>query len=245
MNFILILSCIFTVALSERKLIFKNRPPLVQPYVIDGLPTELGQFPYVVAVKSDNNLCSGVIIGEYWVLTAAHCKTSSAYIVAGSIDTAIGGQMYQIKEFITHPKYKQLSFDIAIIVLKKRLTFSKLINKLPLNQSVIKDKLNVDLAGFGKSKHDEDEYGKLFHAKLTTVDQKTCESVLRVNNDQMCAIGITGIPCSGDSGSPLVYNNSLIGILIYGASTVCHDNYPDAYERISSHYEWINSVIKK
>lgn len=49
--------------------------------------------------------------------------------------------------------------------------------------------------------------------------------------------------CVGDSGNPLVYNNTLIGVSTW-ASPDCADGHPDGFHRISSFTHWIDEVLK-
>lgn len=48
----------------------------------------------------------------------------------------------------------------------------------------------------------------------------------------------TGI-CHGDSGGPLAYNNTLIGITSWGA--LCAKGKPDGFTRISTYVDWIEA----
>lgn len=43
--------------------------------IIDGYKCKEGSKPWQVALLKDGQLhCGGVLVDEYWVLTAAHCK---------------------------------------------------------------------------------------------------------------------------------------------------------------------------
>lgn len=50
----------------------------------------------------------------------------------------------------------------------------------------------------------------------------------------------TGV-CSGDSGSPLISNNKLIGITSW-SSNPCAEGKPDGFARISDYADWIETV---
>lgn len=48
--------------------------------------------------------------------------------------------------------------------------------------------------------------------------------------------------CNGDSGDPLVFNNTLIGIVSW-STTPCAIGQPDGYVRISEYVDWIEQTI--
>lgn len=48
--------------------------------------------------------------------------------------------------------------------------------------------------------------------------------------------------CSGDSGGPLIYNNTLIGIASWVVP--CGLGFPDGFTRISEYASWIEKHIR-
>lgn len=48
--------------------------------------------------------------------------------------------------------------------------------------------------------------------------------------------------CLGDSGGPLLSNNKLIGISLWGIA--CAKGYPDGYSRISTFVPWIEKTMQ-
>ncbi|EFX72191.1 hypothetical protein DAPPUDRAFT_254629 [Daphnia pulex] len=67
-------------------------PLLIQPKVVKGEPTKPGAYPWQVGVrvrnsgKSDNHWCGATIISENFILTAAHCPTSTEISIGYPMD---------------------------------------------------------------------------------------------------------------------------------------------------------------
>ena len=75
-----------------------------QQKVVGGVDVDIKDYPWQVAVDYG---CGGSIIGDSWVLTAAHCVGYGVnFIHAGSSDPyADGGESYSVNQVIVHPKY--------------------------------------------------------------------------------------------------------------------------------------------
>lgn len=85
-----------------------------------------GQFKYQVSVRNQNNehLCSGTIINENWILTAAQCvqgansKATNLIAVVGSHKiNATNGQNHSIEMVVSHQGFNWTTRenDIALI----------------------------------------------------------------------------------------------------------------------------------
>ena len=82
-----------------------------QQKVVGGVDVEIKDYPWQVALTSSPNgsgFCGGSIIGDSWVLTAAHCvngdSPSSLYIRCGATASfASGGESYSVNQIIVHP----------------------------------------------------------------------------------------------------------------------------------------------
>lgn len=202
-------------------------------------------------------ICTGTLIGEDWVLTAAHCVTSSrgAAVSASSLGIYVGddpsvdlaSHFYTVSRVIVHRSYSTRTMynDIALLELTSPITEVDPIPYLPsalaLSRSDIGSPLNF--AGFG---YDETwSYGE----KLQ-VDQDLggfgcavagCSgagsSALQISYVQTGGVG----PCSGDSGGPAFIERSgdwyVAGITSYGDANCTRYG---VSTRVDAFATWIN-----
>lgn len=106
----------------------------LNPHVTNGLPTQLGEYPHMVAIGFKDQVtgnigynCGGTLISRNFVLSAAHCtnkKTLRPTVVkVGRITLADPGEedehdkSYAVKNIIIHPNYtsRKNYDDIAIL----------------------------------------------------------------------------------------------------------------------------------
>merc|ERR1711915_1135114 len=74
------------------------------PFCINCSDATLGQFPWQLSLQTTGHSCGGSILSATALSTAAHCRKSSYYAVAGTIDNQ-SGQKIQTNTFIGHPHY--------------------------------------------------------------------------------------------------------------------------------------------
>lgn len=76
-----------------------------------------------------------------------------------------------------------------------------------------------------------------------TLGQLTKFRILNLDNDIICTRNVKGSgTCQCDSGSGLIYNNTLIGITSW--SVGCSDGFPTIYTRVNSQLEWIHQGME-
>ena len=97
-----------------------------QQKVVGGVDVDIKDYPWQVAVDYG---CGGSIIGDSWVLTAAHCVGGGVnFIHAGnSAPYANGGESYSVVNVITHPLYgsgTSYSHDFALVEIEGEFNFS-------------------------------------------------------------------------------------------------------------------------
>lgn len=110
---------------------------------IVGGPIALAPIPWqahiTIMVEGEPFQCGGTILDEETILSAAHCFRLGKQLGAMMVETGITAnplferkfdineETSNVKEVIVHPKYQSVTKgdDIAIIKLKKPLTFNK------------------------------------------------------------------------------------------------------------------------
>ncbi|XP_071637585.1 chymotrypsin-2-like [Temnothorax longispinosus] len=224
--------------------------------IVGGRLAKPGEVPYQVSlqrIRTGKHRCGGVIIGQYYILTAAHCvdgedvSTISANV--GLIDVKEPSAVHLIESSYIHEDYKSTNSwinDIALLKLQSPIKYSPLVSPitLSLNQNIL-DGTEVVTSGFGDLSHRGKLNTRLHVVDIKIADQDYCRNVwtnksYKIYDTQICANDptIEKGSCQGDSGGPLTLNNELIGLYSFGFK--CGDKiYPTVYTRVSSYIQWI------
>lgn len=227
--------------------------------ILGGTQAESGEFPFMVQVRPDGDLCAGSLISDRWLITAAHCMegistASNISVRAGSNFLSNGGEVIEALRFIVHPEFDALTFDndIALIELASPVTANNtgVINWLSGNESsLLPEGASVVVTGWGSTSSGGSTSEDLLKVSVTVQYPNTCrDSSLytdsEITDNMLCA----GVPeggqdaCQGDSGGPLiVYDNGqawLAGIVSWGQGCGLAD-YPGVYTRVAKFDRWI------
>lgn len=222
--------------------------------------------PYAVAVignkqgKHDSFICSGSIIADSWILTAAHCfvpNVRNVRVVAGTDDLNHHRECFvPASQVFRHPYFlpPAVHDDIALIKLAVPLSHCardrmRLI-LLPMKSWSIPVGLTATLTGFGATGNHKKDSQRLLHSVNVSVQHdEHCSRHFPVYDASLmvCAGGEAGKgSCDGDSGGPLVARVSdkdfLIGLSSYGSKR-CAISIPDVYTRVSHYIDWIERTI--
>ncbi|KAL1921998.1 uncharacterized protein VTP21DRAFT_10640 [Calcarisporiella thermophila] len=227
----------------------------VRPQIIGGTPVPQGELPFAVYVSNSRGSCTGSIIKENVVVTAAHCVGSGMSITYGNV-VARSGTRVTVSRAIPHERYNpnQLTNDIAVLILSQPIRFGPNAQAIPIASSPPAPGSRVWAAGWGVT---SDPNGRP-PAQLMKVD-------VVVGNDQVCRRqnpnwgGQSGSQiclaptrgkgvCYGDSGGPLYTGSNgsyqLLGATSWGAPGYCADGQNIAYfTRVGYYSDWIRSKI--
>ncbi|KAL4635958.1 hypothetical protein GN956_G13138 [Arapaima gigas] len=250
-----------------------HRPPLLhnatQPRVkiVGGSLASPGSWPWLVNLRLDGKLmCGGVLVDSSWVVTAAHCFSSSRSenqwtAVVGEFDiskTDPDEQVMKVNRIIAHPKFNPKTFnnDIALVELTTPVMLSNLVRPVCLPSGPDPSTGTPCLvAGWGSLYEDGPSAEQVMEAKVPLLPQSTCKNALGkelVTNTMFCAGFLSGgvDSCQGDSGGPLIYQDKLSGrFQLYGITSWgdgCGEKgKPGVYTRVTTFADWIQAEIQR
>ncbi|KAK0089527.1 hypothetical protein PV325_006860 [Microctonus aethiopoides] len=252
--------------------------PSLSGRIVGGTEAVKGAFPHQVSLQwglppliPSKHFCGGSIINEQWILTAGHCVLAvpnygSFIVKAGkhAIDEIeITEQSIVVSASFIHKEYKGgvAPYDIALLKLKSLLVLSELVAPVKLPEAASIPMGNTILSGWGSISSSSSNImpPKLQTAILPIISLALCKeavenltgpSPLHVTN--MCTGPLTGgySACSGDSGGPLILNDSngsaeLVGVVSWGIMPCGSKGAPSVYTRVSAYIEWIQMTISK
>jgi V8-like Glu-specific endopeptidase len=230
---ILALLAIVTTSTSARDL------GVISSRIINGDAVKKGSFEGVVAITyAGNTICSGSLVTQTQILTAAHCIlpvevpgqfldfTSEAGVYIGhGVEGGVLPSQYKIKSYYVHPQYRKHPFgknDLAIIELDseiKNIQPIEILEAADVFKKYIKIQSDIVVMGFGYRQNTINEFptevknriGRKYQTRMSIVKQNSNEIYLEANE--------TG-PCTGDSGGPAFINIDNEAYLVGIASRV-------------------------
>ncbi|BFF95505.1 trypsin delta [Drosophila madeirensis] len=230
--------------------------------IVGGVAAAADSAPYAVSMQyQGTHYCAASILNANWLVTAAHCLTSSAQVlgstlVAGSIavaGTASTTQTRSITYFVVNDLYTggTVPYDIGLVYTPTAFTWTAAVAPVTLPTSGTVPTGTATLYGWGStSTTNTASYPATLQVanNLPIISLSSCESALGtkgsdVHSTNLCTGPLTGgvSICTSDSGGPLVQGNVLIGIVSWGALPCGQANSPSVYVQVSSFISWISS----
>ncbi|XP_044126770.1 prothrombin-like [Bufo gargarizans] len=259
----------------------------IQGRIVKGEDADPGSSPWQVMLfkKSPQELlCGASLISDRWVLTAAHCvfyppwdknfTTEDLLVRIGKHHRAkyerTTEKILQLQRIIIHQKYnwqENLDRDIALLQLKKPLTFTNYIHPVCLPtkdilQKFLQSGYKGRVTGWGNLQETWSSGGPqlpsvLQQINLPLVEQETCKAStkIKVTDNMFCAgyspeDGKRGDACEGDSGGPFVMKDFTsnrwyqMGIVSWGEGCDRDGKY-GMYAHVYRFRRWLMKTIEQ
>ncbi|CAG7823759.1 unnamed protein product [Allacma fusca] len=230
--------------------------------IVGGARSKKYKYPSIVLLRSKGqHICSGTILNEEFVLTAAHCfqtfQASDYEMVAAehNKDRNDGHEqtVQAIKLFI-HADYDDETQvnDITLLKVSPKFKFNDKVQAVVLPAKTYDPKPNINMwfAGWGRLVEDGETPDILHEVTLPIIQRARCKAVLAdytITDNHLCAGGRGGKDtCEGDSGGPMYLiegeKQTQVGIVSWGLG--CAEvGLPGVYTRVSSYLDWISEKM--
>lgn len=217
-------------------------------YIVGGQLAQAGEYPWAVYAGG----CGASLIGESWVLSAAHCYQSfqvGQWINIGGMNVnqmsnGNSGEWRQIASRNCHNQYNSWTSDYDYCIIKLATPSTM--------EPVEIDRTNSDHAGenavvvgWGATSQNGWTSSDLREAIVPVMTQNQCNNMYgwgQITDQMLCAGYAQGgiDSCQGDSGGPLVstVTGKQIGVVSWGAGCA-QPNAPGVYAKVNKVDEWI------
>nr|XP_023024378.1 venom serine protease-like [Leptinotarsa decemlineata] len=227
--------------------------------------TLVNEFPSIAGLVDTLGaevFCSGSIISNRYVITAAHCllhvKRENLGILVGdrSISTGfdtVATYLYKVSAWEMHPNFNSESLvnDIALLRTTQDIRFNQYVSPVCLpfrytSSSFLGETLTA--AGWGQVSFTGPESNVLSKVDLKVISNERCTQEnygKDITGGQICTFTPRKDVCQSDSGGPLFWMDTstrrlqLVGVISYGLG--CATARPRINTRITSYIPWIVS----
>ncbi|CAL7945082.1 unnamed protein product [Xylocopa violacea] len=227
--------------------------------IIGGERVAIEEYPFAVSLQNNGtffgheveHFCGGGIVGEKWIITSAQCalrmQVKAFHVRAGTSRYYEGGDVYGVQSVAIHPAFNAINYDydVGLVELYDSIKYdnTKQPIKLPETNSLIDDGSLIRVLGWGAYEFLGPVSNELLLSTMWKINNQNCQEATGgyfLTNRMFCALSDAARPCVGDSGSPVIYQNTLFGVASWSRS--CQSEYPTAFTALSEMKDWITEV---
>ena len=250
--------------------------PTVQSRIVGGTPASPGEYPYQALLEINfangtGGRCGGALIAARFILTAAHCMSSSGSpadaiaVSLGATDVTTPPRNFHAVDLVVHPRYNGDpggGFDAAVILLDKAADFEQLRLLRPADGAKWSGGVMATAIGWGATDDGKAASNQLLEVQVPMFSDASCASdfgavgasSLFLSETMVCAGGKDKQKdsCQGDSGGPLLVPDgarfALGGVVSFGIGPEgdqCASGYPGVYSRVGADplNGWVRSLV--
>ncbi|XP_076646274.1 chymotrypsin-1-like [Halictus rubicundus] len=217
--------------------------------IVGGRDAAPGQFPYMASLRvNGRHICGGAILDATHILTAAHCvngkSTNNFTVVTGTNSRTQGGNSHRVLAMYVDPGYySDPDKDIGVIKLADAINLNNLQLPILVSDRRPPEGRKAVISGWGGitpppievPERLQYQYVRIIRFSECRKEYPDITTAVCTNNG--ANIGV----CSGDSGSPLVYNNLLVAVA--SRAVLCAKGYPDLYSSTADSLQFIRQTM--
>ncbi|XP_015276240.1 PREDICTED: kallikrein-11-like [Gekko japonicus] len=199
-------------------------------------------------------LCTGTLISDRWVVTAAQCHTGRPLFVSLGQHSLwhfeFTEQLRIAIKAIRHPFFDSGSKenDIMLVKLLIPVFVNKNVRPLALPRRCPAPYSLCVLPGWGTTVLKKVLLPDVLHCgNITTLSDSECLEVYPngVKKNMLCATVRRGgsDSCQGDPGSPLVCNNQLQGVASWGFDECSQVEIPSVFTKVCNYINWLKQTM--
>ncbi|XP_060722421.1 trypsin-2-like isoform X1 [Tachysurus vachellii] len=203
--------------------------------------------PWQASLNVGYHFCSGSLISQNWVVSAAHCYKSRLEVRLGKphIQNNEGTeQVIFASKVIRHPNYSSWTgdSDIMLIKLRQPATLNNYVQPIALPNSCPVVGTWCTVSGWGNYGSSTAYHTKLQCLEVPVLSDWDCKYCYQTNNMFCAGFLEGGRDCWGDTGGSLVCNGELQGIVPWNYK--CNEkNCIGVYVKVCVFTSWISQAM--